>query len=128
MELSGLSLAVDTEISLSFSTLEDTGTILLAVGGGSPSRQKVAVILLVFFGPFVLLTESLQYNILLKSELCFILSDQIPRSVIVVRYFSWVGNCVIWRVALFEHKYSFTTNHSNLSLLSPVCVQYFFRK
>uniref|UniRef100_A0A3P9B1J3 Laminin subunit alpha-2 n=1 Tax=Maylandia zebra TaxID=106582 RepID=A0A3P9B1J3_9CICH len=34
MELSGLSLAVDTEISLSFSTLEDTGTILLAVGGG----------------------------------------------------------------------------------------------
>uniref|UniRef100_A0A3Q4M2R1 Laminin subunit alpha-2 n=1 Tax=Neolamprologus brichardi TaxID=32507 RepID=A0A3Q4M2R1_NEOBR len=34
MELSGLSLAVDTEISLSFSTLEDTGTILLAVGRG----------------------------------------------------------------------------------------------
>nr|XP_004550571.2 laminin subunit alpha-2 isoform X4 [Maylandia zebra] len=40
MELSGLSLAVDTEISLSFSTLEDTGTILLAVGGGSPNKQK----------------------------------------------------------------------------------------
>lgn len=72
MELSGLSLAVDTEISLSFSTLEDTGTILLAVGGGSPNRQKVIVILLgffFFFGPSVLLTESLQYNILLKSEL-----------------------------------------------------------
>lgn len=67
MELSGLSLAVDTEISLSFSTLEDTGTILLAVGGGSPNRQKVVVILLVLFGPSVLLTESLQYNILLKS-------------------------------------------------------------
>lgn len=46
MELSGLSLAVDTEISLSFSTLEDTGTILLAVGGGSPNKQKVIVILL----------------------------------------------------------------------------------
>uniref|UniRef100_A0AAX7TVN3 Laminin subunit alpha 2 n=1 Tax=Astatotilapia calliptera TaxID=8154 RepID=A0AAX7TVN3_ASTCA len=71
MELSGLSLAVDTEISLSFSTLEDTGTILLAVGGGSPNKQKVIVILLgvFFFGPSVLLTESLQYNILLKSEL-----------------------------------------------------------
>uniref|UniRef100_A0A3B4ES20 Laminin subunit alpha-2 n=1 Tax=Pundamilia nyererei TaxID=303518 RepID=A0A3B4ES20_9CICH len=41
MELSGLSLAVDTEISLSFSTQEDTGTILLAVGGGSPNKQKV---------------------------------------------------------------------------------------
>ncbi|KAG8011413.1 Laminin subunit alpha-2 [Nibea albiflora] len=36
MELGGLSLAVGTEISLSFSTLEDTGTILLAVGGASP--------------------------------------------------------------------------------------------
>ncbi|XP_030577117.1 laminin subunit alpha-2 isoform X2 [Archocentrus centrarchus] len=40
MELGGLSLAVDTEISLSFSTLEDTGTILLAVGGASPNSQK----------------------------------------------------------------------------------------
>uniref|UniRef100_A0A8C8DYG7 Basement membrane-specific heparan sulfate proteoglycan core protein n=1 Tax=Oryzias sinensis TaxID=183150 RepID=A0A8C8DYG7_9TELE len=39
MELGGLSLAVDTEISLSFSTLQDTGTILLAVGG-STSRQR----------------------------------------------------------------------------------------
>ncbi|XP_055362120.1 laminin subunit alpha-2 isoform X6 [Betta splendens] len=35
MELGGLSLGVDTEISLSFSTLADTGTILLAVGGAS---------------------------------------------------------------------------------------------
>ncbi|XP_023808537.1 laminin subunit alpha-2 isoform X2 [Oryzias latipes] len=39
MELGGLSLAVDTEISLSFSTLQDNGTILLAVGG-STSRQQ----------------------------------------------------------------------------------------
>ncbi|KAM9355578.1 laminin subunit alpha-2 [Pholidichthys leucotaenia] len=36
MELGGLSFAVGTEISLSFSTLEDTGIILLAVGGPSP--------------------------------------------------------------------------------------------
>uniref|UniRef100_A0A1A8G7H2 Laminin, alpha 2 n=1 Tax=Nothobranchius korthausae TaxID=1143690 RepID=A0A1A8G7H2_9TELE len=36
VELSGFSLNVDTEISLSFSTLKDTGTILLAVGGASP--------------------------------------------------------------------------------------------
>lgn len=36
MELSGLLLGVDTEISLSFSTLADTGTILLAVAGASP--------------------------------------------------------------------------------------------
>ncbi|KAM4522102.1 laminin subunit alpha-2 isoform 2-T2 [Odontesthes bonariensis] len=36
MELGGLSLGVSTEISLSFSTLADTGTILLAVGGASP--------------------------------------------------------------------------------------------
>uniref|UniRef100_A0A8C7Z8U8 Basement membrane-specific heparan sulfate proteoglycan core protein n=1 Tax=Oryzias sinensis TaxID=183150 RepID=A0A8C7Z8U8_9TELE len=42
MELGGLSLAVDTEISLSFSTLQDTGTILLAVGG-STSRQQVTL-------------------------------------------------------------------------------------
>uniref|UniRef100_A0A669EDF2 Laminin subunit alpha-2 n=1 Tax=Oreochromis niloticus TaxID=8128 RepID=A0A669EDF2_ORENI len=55
MELSGLSLAVDTEISLSFSTLEDTGTILLAVGGGSPNRQKVVVILLPYLS--VMLTR-----------------------------------------------------------------------
>ncbi|GAA6214860.1 laminin subunit alpha-2 isoform X1 [Lates japonicus] len=40
MELGGLSLAVGTEISLSFSTLEDTGTILLAVGGASPHSQQ----------------------------------------------------------------------------------------
>ncbi|XP_069017691.1 laminin subunit alpha-2 [Embiotoca jacksoni] len=40
MELGGLSLAVDTEISLSFSTLADTGTILLAVGGASPVSQQ----------------------------------------------------------------------------------------
>ncbi|XP_026197124.1 laminin subunit alpha-2 isoform X3 [Anabas testudineus] len=40
MELGGLSLGVDTEISLSFSTLADTGTILLAVGGASPNRQQ----------------------------------------------------------------------------------------
>ncbi|XP_074541079.1 laminin subunit alpha-2 [Halichoeres trimaculatus] len=36
VELSGLLWAVGTEISLSFSTLTDTGTILLAVGGASP--------------------------------------------------------------------------------------------
>uniref|UniRef100_A0A8C9XYE7 Laminin subunit alpha-2 n=1 Tax=Sander lucioperca TaxID=283035 RepID=A0A8C9XYE7_SANLU len=41
MELGGLSLAVGTEISLSFSTLADTGTILLAVGGASPISQQV---------------------------------------------------------------------------------------
>ncbi|XP_049913534.1 laminin subunit alpha-2 isoform X1 [Epinephelus moara] len=40
MELGGLSLAVGTEISLSFSTLADTGTILLAVGGASPVGQQ----------------------------------------------------------------------------------------
>uniref|UniRef100_A0A4W6BWC7 Laminin subunit alpha 2 n=1 Tax=Lates calcarifer TaxID=8187 RepID=A0A4W6BWC7_LATCA len=40
MELGGLSLAVSTEISLSFSTLEDTGTILLAVSGASPHSQQ----------------------------------------------------------------------------------------
>ncbi|XP_054872126.1 laminin subunit alpha-2 isoform X4 [Amphiprion ocellaris] len=40
MELGGLSLAVGTEISLSFSTLADTGTILLAVGGASPISQQ----------------------------------------------------------------------------------------
>lgn len=39
MELKGLSLAIDTEISFSFSTLEDTGTILLAVGGTAPARN-----------------------------------------------------------------------------------------
>uniref|UniRef100_A0A667YT36 Laminin G domain-containing protein n=1 Tax=Myripristis murdjan TaxID=586833 RepID=A0A667YT36_9TELE len=40
MELAGLSFALATEISLSFSTLTDTGTILLAVGGASPSSQQ----------------------------------------------------------------------------------------
>ncbi|XP_029318613.1 laminin subunit alpha-2 isoform X4 [Cottoperca gobio] len=40
MELSGLSLAVGTEISLSFSTLADTGTIFLAVGGVLPISQQ----------------------------------------------------------------------------------------
>ncbi|XP_051816710.1 laminin subunit alpha-2 isoform X2 [Acanthochromis polyacanthus] len=40
MELGGLSLDVGTEISLSFSTLADTGTILLAVGGASPISQQ----------------------------------------------------------------------------------------
>ncbi|AWP20242.1 putative laminin subunit alpha-2 [Scophthalmus maximus] len=40
MELGGLSLALGTEVSLSFSTLEDTGTILLAVGGASPLGQQ----------------------------------------------------------------------------------------
>ncbi|XP_072218688.1 laminin subunit alpha-2 [Leuresthes tenuis] len=42
MELGGLSLAVSTEISLSFSTLADTGTILLAVGGASPISLRVS--------------------------------------------------------------------------------------
>ncbi|KAG7265692.1 hypothetical protein CRUP_031016, partial [Coryphaenoides rupestris] len=37
IELSGLSLAVATEISLSFSTQTDTGTIFLAVSG--PDQQ-----------------------------------------------------------------------------------------
>ncbi|XP_044232395.1 laminin subunit alpha-2 isoform X3 [Thunnus albacares] len=41
VELGGLSLAINTEISLSFSTLEDTGTILLAVGGVPPVSQQV---------------------------------------------------------------------------------------
>ncbi|XP_071323558.1 laminin subunit alpha-2 isoform X3 [Trachinotus anak] len=40
VELGGLSLTVGTEISLSFSTLSDTGTILLAVGGASPIGQQ----------------------------------------------------------------------------------------
>uniref|UniRef100_A0A7N8XDG1 Laminin subunit alpha-2 n=1 Tax=Mastacembelus armatus TaxID=205130 RepID=A0A7N8XDG1_9TELE len=40
MELGGLSLGTDTEISLSFSTLADTGTILLAVGGVSPRQRR----------------------------------------------------------------------------------------
>ncbi|XP_038582234.1 laminin subunit alpha-2 isoform X4 [Micropterus salmoides] len=40
MELGGQSLAVNTEISLSFSTLADTGTILLAVGGPSLNSQQ----------------------------------------------------------------------------------------
>uniref|UniRef100_A0A8C3AX25 Laminin subunit alpha-2 n=1 Tax=Cyclopterus lumpus TaxID=8103 RepID=A0A8C3AX25_CYCLU len=41
MELGGLSLAVGTEISLSFSTLADTGTIMLAVGGAPPIGQQL---------------------------------------------------------------------------------------
>ncbi|XP_034018533.1 laminin subunit alpha-2 isoform X2 [Thalassophryne amazonica] len=40
MELAGLSLAVATEVSLSFSTLADTGTILLAVSGSSATNQQ----------------------------------------------------------------------------------------
>ncbi|XP_061125977.1 laminin subunit alpha-2 isoform X2 [Syngnathus typhle] len=41
VELGGLSLAVGTEISLSFSTLADTGILLLAVGGAPPISQQV---------------------------------------------------------------------------------------
>uniref|UniRef100_A0A665UQR1 Basement membrane-specific heparan sulfate proteoglycan core protein n=1 Tax=Echeneis naucrates TaxID=173247 RepID=A0A665UQR1_ECHNA len=40
VELGGLLLDVGTEISLSFSTLADDGTILLAVGGAPPIGQK----------------------------------------------------------------------------------------
>ncbi|KAE8286697.1 Laminin subunit alpha-2 [Larimichthys crocea] len=40
MELGGLSLAVGTEISLSFSTLEDTGTILLAARNSNVVSSK----------------------------------------------------------------------------------------
>nr|XP_046228323.1 laminin subunit alpha-2 isoform X9 [Scatophagus argus] len=40
MELGGLSLSAGTEISLSFSTLADTGTILLAVGGAPAISQQ----------------------------------------------------------------------------------------
>ncbi|KAM8846710.1 LOW QUALITY PROTEIN: laminin subunit alpha-2 [Synchiropus picturatus] len=40
VELTGFLLDVDTEVSLSFSTLADTGTILLAVGGAPPSDQQ----------------------------------------------------------------------------------------
>ncbi|CAJ1078287.1 laminin subunit alpha-2 isoform X2 [Xyrichtys novacula] len=40
IELGGLSMAAGTEISLSFSTLKDTGIILLAVGGSSPISQR----------------------------------------------------------------------------------------
>uniref|UniRef100_A0A3Q3D5A7 Basement membrane-specific heparan sulfate proteoglycan core protein n=1 Tax=Hippocampus comes TaxID=109280 RepID=A0A3Q3D5A7_HIPCM len=40
VELAGLSLAVGTEISLSFSTQVDTGTLLLAVGGPPPISQQ----------------------------------------------------------------------------------------
>lgn len=43
MELGGVLLAVGTEISLSFSTLAETGTILLAVGGASPLNQQVCL-------------------------------------------------------------------------------------
>ncbi|XP_061742141.1 laminin subunit alpha-2 isoform X4 [Nerophis ophidion] len=43
VELGGLSLAVGTEISLSFSTLVDTGTLLLAVGGAPPINQQVRI-------------------------------------------------------------------------------------
>ena len=46
MELSGLSLAVATEISLSFSTQTDTGTIFLAVSGADQIDQKVGYQLL----------------------------------------------------------------------------------
>ncbi|KAF7660100.1 hypothetical protein LDENG_00288180 [Lucifuga dentata] len=45
VELAGLSLEVATEISLSFSTLADTGTILFAAGGGSPVGQQNAHLL-----------------------------------------------------------------------------------
>uniref|UniRef100_A0A3Q3VVE3 Basement membrane-specific heparan sulfate proteoglycan core protein n=1 Tax=Mola mola TaxID=94237 RepID=A0A3Q3VVE3_MOLML len=51
VELAGVSLAVGTEISLSFSTLADTGTILLAVGGTSPVSKQVCFLFLFFF-PF----------------------------------------------------------------------------
>lgn len=51
MELGGMSLAVGTEISLSFSTLADTGTILLAVGGASPISQQVHFHLFCSFKP-----------------------------------------------------------------------------
>lgn len=43
VELRGFLLGIGTEISLSFSTLEDTGTILLAVGGAQPVQQQVCV-------------------------------------------------------------------------------------
>ncbi|KAK5616507.1 hypothetical protein CRENBAI_009395 [Crenichthys baileyi] len=43
MELGGRSLEVGTEISLSFSTLSDTGIILLAVGGASPISEEPKV-------------------------------------------------------------------------------------
>lgn len=46
MELSGLSFAVATEISLSFSTQTDTGTIFLAVSGASQQDdQKVGAVI-----------------------------------------------------------------------------------
>ncbi|XP_077565318.1 laminin subunit alpha-2 isoform X2 [Stigmatopora nigra] len=41
VELSGLTFAVGSEISLSFSTMVDTGTLLLAVGGPLPIDQQV---------------------------------------------------------------------------------------
>ncbi|XP_051908452.1 laminin subunit alpha-2 isoform X2 [Hippocampus zosterae] len=41
VELAGFSLAAGTEISLSFSTQVDTGTLLLAVGGPPPIGQQV---------------------------------------------------------------------------------------
>uniref|UniRef100_A0AAV2K9N1 Laminin G domain-containing protein n=1 Tax=Knipowitschia caucasica TaxID=637954 RepID=A0AAV2K9N1_KNICA len=40
MELRGQSLDVASEMSLSFSTLNDTGTLLLAVGGSAPVSQQ----------------------------------------------------------------------------------------
>lgn len=43
VELRGFLLSVGTDISLSFSTVEDTGTILLAVGGSQPIEQQVCV-------------------------------------------------------------------------------------
>ena len=53
VELAGVTLAVGTEISLSFSTLADTGTILLAVGGASPAGIQVCFFFLFIFSPSV---------------------------------------------------------------------------
>uniref|UniRef100_A0A8C6UKU4 Basement membrane-specific heparan sulfate proteoglycan core protein n=1 Tax=Neogobius melanostomus TaxID=47308 RepID=A0A8C6UKU4_9GOBI len=53
MELAGLSLGIDTELSLSFSTLEDTGTVLLAVGGTNPNRKRHYVFMRLHLQPYL---------------------------------------------------------------------------
>uniref|UniRef100_A0A672JPX2 Laminin G domain-containing protein n=1 Tax=Salarias fasciatus TaxID=181472 RepID=A0A672JPX2_SALFA len=69
MELSGLLLGVDTEISLSFSTLADTGTILLAVAGASPISQQV------YYHPLFMLNKG-------SLEVMLFLGNGSPRRVV----------------------------------------------
>uniref|UniRef100_A0A665UMT4 Basement membrane-specific heparan sulfate proteoglycan core protein n=1 Tax=Echeneis naucrates TaxID=173247 RepID=A0A665UMT4_ECHNA len=63
VELGGLLLDVGTEISLSFSTLADDGTILLAVGGAPPIGQKI------YFSVIMLNKGSLEVSLFTGSHL-----------------------------------------------------------